>query len=193
MIIHICGPIASGKSTLANELKQTYKNKIIVMDLDDLLNKFVKRHKFTIKSYQKYIYSYIYKHKNKPIIFVGINQDMGRSTNVYDVVPDYKLFINLNVKENVKRRFIRDYKEDIKYFFLWNYDKTNPSSNKIYNMWIKNEKMHTKRLKTIIEEISPSGLKKDINKFRNKYKKLGYNFMKYDTIIQFIKKLFKSL
>ena len=45
----------------------------------------------------------------KPIIFVGINQDMGRSKNVYDVVADYKLFINLNVKENVKRRFIRDY------------------------------------------------------------------------------------
>ena len=56
MIIHICGPIASGKSTLANELKQKYKNKITVMDLDDLLNKFVKKHKFTIKSYQQYIY-----------------------------------------------------------------------------------------------------------------------------------------
>ena len=188
MIIHICGPIASGKSTLANELKQKYKNKITVMDLDDLLNKFVKKHKFTIKSYQQYIYDYIDKHKNKPIIFVGINQDMGRSKNVYDIVADYKLFINLNVKENVKRRFIRDYKEDIKFFFLWNYDGTNPSSNKIYDMWIKDEKMHTKRLKKIIEEMSPLGLELDINKFRNKYKKLGYKFMKSNTIIKFIKR-----
>ena len=188
MIIHICGPIASGKSTLANELKQKYKNKITVMDLDDLLNKFVKKHKFTIKSYQQYIYDYIDKHKNKPIIFVGINQDMGRSKNVYDIVADYKLFINLNVKENVKRRFIRDYKEDIKFFFLWNYDGTNPSSNKIYDMWIKDEKMHTKRLKKIIEEMSPLGLELDINKFRNKYKKLGYKFMKSNTIIKFMQK-----
>ena len=55
-------------------------------------------------------------------------------------------------------------------------------------MWIKDEKMHTKRLKKIIEEMSPLGLELDINKFRNKYKKLGYKFMKSTAIIKFMQK-----
>ena len=189
MIIHICGPIASGKSTIAKNIKNKYKNKIVVKDLDDLFNKFIKSHKFTIKSYQKYINDFINKHSNKPIIFVGINQDMGRSKNLYDLYADYKLFIDLNIKENAKRRFIRDYKEDIKYFFLWNYDGSNPSSEKIYNMWIKDENMNTKRLQTIIKEMSPNGLEKNTILFRNQYKKLGYKFMKSNKIITFIDKL----
>ena len=190
MIIHISGPVASGKSTIAKTLKQKYKNKIVVMDLDDLLNKFVKIHRFTVKSYQKYINDYIDKHKKKPIVFVGINQDMGRSKNLYDIGADYKIFINLNVKENAKRRFIRDYKEEIDRFFLWNYDGTHPSSGKIYDMWIKDEKNNTKRLQTIIKEVlSPSGLEKDTIRWRNQYKKLGYKFMKSKTIIKFINKL----
>ena len=188
MIIHICGPIASGKSTIAKNIKNKYKNKIVVKDLDDLFNKFIKSHKFTIKSYQKYINDFINKHSNKPIIFVGINQDMGRSKNLYDLYADYKLFIDLNIKENAKRRFIRDYKEDIKYFFLWNYDGSNPSSEKIYNMWIKDENMNTKRLQTIIKEMSPNGLEKNTILFRNQYKKLGYMFMKSNKIITFIDK-----
>ena len=189
MIIHICGPIASGKSTIAKNIKNKYKNKIVVKDLDDLFNKFIKSHKFTIKSYQKYINDFINKHSNKPIIFVGINQDMGRSKNLYDLYADYKLFIDLNIKENAKRRFIRDYKEDIKYYFLWNYDGSNPSSEKIYNMWIKDENMNTKRLQTIIKEMSPNGLEKNTILFRNQYKKLGYKFMKSNKIITFIDKL----
>ena len=56
-------------------------------------------------------------------------------------------------------------------------------------MWIKNQKMNTERLKTIIEEKSPNGLEKDIIRFRNQYKKLGYKFMKSQTIIKFINKL----
>ncbi len=111
---------------------------------------------------------------------------MGRSKNLYDLYADYKLFIDLNIKENAKRRFIRDYKEDIKYFFLWNYDGSNPSSEKIYNMWIKDENMNTKRLQTIIKEMSPNGLEKNTILFRNQYKKLGYKFMKSNKIITFI-------
>ena len=188
MIIHICGPVASGKSTLAKLLKKKHKNNVVIIDLDDLFNKFIKTHKFTIKSYQKYIDQFIETHKHKPIILIGINQDMGRSRNLYNLHPNYKLFINLNVKENVKRRFIRDYKNNVDNFFLWNYDNSNPSSEKIYNMWIDNEKIKTKNLQNIIKEISPNGLEKDIIQFRNQYKKLGYKFMTSDTIVKFINK-----
>jgi uridine kinase len=36
MIIHISGPSGSGKSTLGGKLKEHFKNKIVVKDLDDL-------------------------------------------------------------------------------------------------------------------------------------------------------------
>jgi adenylate kinase family enzyme len=54
MIIHICGAPAAGKTTLSNKFKLKLKN-VIVEDLDDLLNEFLKKHKFNEKKYQIYI------------------------------------------------------------------------------------------------------------------------------------------
>ena len=42
MIIHISGPSGSGKTTLGNKLKNEFKNKIVVKDLDDLRDEFIK-------------------------------------------------------------------------------------------------------------------------------------------------------
>lgn len=190
MIIHINGPVASGKSTIAKELKKRYKSSIVVMDLDNLLNKFVKsKKKFTVKGYQKYINDFIKKNNKKPIIFVGIPQDMGRSRNIYDLSADHKLFIDLNVKENAKRRFIRDYPTEVDRFFMWNYDGSKPSAENIYEMWTKNEKLSTKRLQDIIKEISPAGMEKDTRRFRKEYKKMGFKFMKPAMLLKFVHKL----
>jgi len=87
MIIHISGPSGSGKTTLGNKLKEKFKNKIVVKDLDDLLFEFVmikEKSKYPVSTilknwkedYQKYIDKYI-KNQNKPIIFVGLNTDLG--------------------------------------------------------------------------------------------------------------------
>jgi ABC-type oligopeptide transport system ATPase subunit len=189
MIIHICGAIGSGKTTLGKELLTLYKGKIIVKDLDNLLNQYTKTNKFTSKGYQKYIDNFIEKHNNKIIVFVGINQDMGRTKTLYKLKPDYKFFINLNIKENARRRFVRDYKNDVKYFFLWKYSGSEPSSGEIYEEWIKDEKMNTKRLQNIIEEMSPLGLEKNILQFHNKYRKLDYKFMSAERIVEKISKI----
>lgn len=43
LIIHISGPSGAGKTTLGNKLKEKFKNKIVVKDLDDLRNEFIKK------------------------------------------------------------------------------------------------------------------------------------------------------
>lgn len=40
--MHISGASGSGKTFLGNRLKEQYRNKIIVQDLDDLRDKFIK-------------------------------------------------------------------------------------------------------------------------------------------------------
>jgi uridine kinase len=40
--VHISGASGSGKTFLGNRLKEQYRNKIIVQDLDDLRDKFIK-------------------------------------------------------------------------------------------------------------------------------------------------------
>ena len=99
LIIHISGASGSGKTTLGNKLKEHFKSKIIVKDLDELLDEhfidyFGKKSSHNIgdlneKAYQKYIDDYINKQK-KPIIFVGLND------NFVDFYPKRKnIYYNL--------------------------------------------------------------------------------------------------
>ena len=189
MIIHISGPPDSGKTYLGKKLEKKFGKKIVVKDLDDLLNYYVRHNKFSVKGYQNYINNFIEKRKNKKIIFVGLNLDMGRSNTIYQLKPDYKFFINLNIKENAKRRFIRHYKNDIKYYFLWTYGGKEPTSEEIYKEWMKNDTLSTKSLQKIIEKMSPSGLERDTIRWHNIYKKLGFKFMTSDKIYKEISKI----
>ena len=43
MIFHISGPSGSDKTYLGNKLKEMFKNKKVVMDIDDLRNEFIKK------------------------------------------------------------------------------------------------------------------------------------------------------
>lgn len=42
IIIHISGASGSGKTFLGNKLRQEFKSKVVVKDLDDLRDKFIK-------------------------------------------------------------------------------------------------------------------------------------------------------
>ena len=66
LIIHISGASGSGKTTLGNKLKQHFKSKIIVKDLDDLRGEFEKKYKvvnylkdFDSNMYQSFLDKYI--------------------------------------------------------------------------------------------------------------------------------------
>jgi len=68
MIIHISGPSGSGKTTLGNKLKEKFGNKVVVKDLDDFIDEFIRdfygNKKWTFideKEYQNYIDNFINK------------------------------------------------------------------------------------------------------------------------------------
>ena len=105
MIIHICGPSGSGKTTLGNKLKKKYGNKIVVKDLDDLRDEFIKSYYgkkrwtfINVQKYQKYINDYIKKHSKKTIIFVGLNDNIfGRNKELYyNIHSDYNFYIDID-------------------------------------------------------------------------------------------------
>ena len=114
LIIHISGASGSGKTTLGNKIKEQFKSKIIVKDLDILRDEFIKEFygnkKWTYideNEYQLYIDSYINKQK-KPIIFVGLNDNTiyGKNKNLYyNVHSQHNYYIEIDdmiiVKKNV--------------------------------------------------------------------------------------------
>ena len=127
MIIHISGSSGSGKTTLGNKIKNRLGDKVIVKDLDDLLFEFVmmkeksKQRTSTIlknwkNDYQKYIDEFIEKQK-KPIIFVGLNTDLGslgfRNNKLtppkafYNVYADYIFYIDLPLEQILQQKFFR--------------------------------------------------------------------------------------
>jgi len=80
LIIHISGASGSGKTTLGNKLKDQFKSKIVVKDLDELRAEFIESHygkkfnweKFDSEKYQSFLDKYILSQK-KPLILVGLN------------------------------------------------------------------------------------------------------------------------
>jgi hypothetical protein len=44
LIIHISGASGSGKTTLGNKLKENFKSKIVVKDLDELIDEFIQNY-----------------------------------------------------------------------------------------------------------------------------------------------------
>ena len=111
IIIHISGATGSGKTTLGNKLKEKYKNKIVVKNLDELIDEFIQYYygnkPFTYideNEYQNYIYDYINKQK-KPVIFVGLNDNnnpkverfiKGKAKKYYDLRSQYNYYIDLD-------------------------------------------------------------------------------------------------
>ena len=116
IIIHISGASGSGKTTLGNELKNELKNKAIIKDLDDLRDKFIKKFygnkKWTYineNEYQKYINTFISK-QNKPIIFVGLNDNTiyGKNKKLYyDLYSKYNYYIDIDYRVILKQKCLR--------------------------------------------------------------------------------------
>jgi adenylate kinase family enzyme len=191
LIIHISGASGSGKTTLGNKLKEKYKSKIIVKDLDDLLDEhfndyFRGKTNFTYedideKAYQEYINEYIYKQK-KPIIFVGLNDNFidfypKRKKIYYNVHAQYKYYIDIDDNIIVKQkclRFIDGIKNDT--FTMENL--------------ISNNKQFIKTITIAIEtECSKKFIINWINKWKKDYEKQEYKFMSRENIYKSVVKI----
>ena len=128
MIIHISGSSASGKSTVGNKIKNNFKQKVLVIDIDDLHINPSTRPKYwqelnTTKTrveakrvWRRLIHrtmsESIKENEDKIIIFVGlIQQSLANSkTNSYEIKnADYKFFLNVPINILLQRYYARLY------------------------------------------------------------------------------------
>ncbi len=197
MIIHISGPSGSGKTTLGNKLKEKFKGKIIVKDLDDLLDEHVKDYfgnrKYTLndiveKEYQKYIDAFIQKQK-KPIIFVGLNDNLidffpKRKKMYYNLHAEYTFYIDIDdsIIVNQKcRRFLEGIQQDV------------PLMN---NVMKNNKQFQATMKKALNTECNPKFILQWSNRWKRDYQKQGYVLASreqiYNTVVKILDAAFKT-
>jgi adenylate kinase family enzyme len=192
MIIHISGPSGSGKTTLGNKLKKKFGNKIIVKDLDDLRDKFIKSYYgekrwtfINVREYQKYINDYIKKHSKKLIIFVGLNDNtiFGRNKELYyNVHSDYNFYIKIDdniIIEQKCKRFINE-------------ELPNIVKQERKDLAENNEFFIKQIIKVFKNECSAKQTIKLNNKWKKDYKKMNYKFMSRENILKEVSKIIKT-
>ena len=189
LIIHISGASGSGKTTLGNKLKEYFKSKIIVKDLDILRDEFIKEFygnkKWTYineNKYQSYIDSYINKQK-KPIIFVGLNDNTvyGKNKNLYyNVHSQYNYYIEIDDMIIVKQKCIR---------LLNDIQNDNVAMEDLVN----NNEVFVKMFSNAIKrECSAKQTIKQNNKWKKDYEKQGYKFMSRENIYKSVVKILNN-
>ena len=122
LIIHISGASGSGKTTLGNKLKEHFKSKIIVKDLDDLRAEFIKLkygnkfnwENFDSNMYQSFLDKYILSQK-KPLVLVGLNHMFWHNKKLYyNVHSQYNYYIEIDDMLIVKQKCIRFLTDELK-------------------------------------------------------------------------------
>ena len=193
LVIHVSGPSGSGKTTLGNKLKEIFGNRIVVKDLDKLLDEHLEdyfgKKSFTYNdinedAYQEYIDDYINK-QNKPIVFVGLNDNFidfypKRENIYYNVHPDYKYYIDIDDSIIVKQkclRFLDNIKEDV---------------NLMNDLVSNNNKFIKQISKAINTECNAKYILKWVDKWKKDYAKQGYQFMSRENILKEVSKVLKS-
>jgi adenylate kinase family enzyme len=189
LIIHISGASGSGKTTLGNKLKEHFKSKIIVKDLDILRDEFIKEFygnkKWTYideNEYQSYIDDYINKQK-KPIIFVGLNDNTiyGKNKNLYyNVHSQHNYYIKIDDMIIVKQKCIR----------LLNDIQTDKMA--MEDLVKNNEKFVKQFTKAIKIECSATQTIKQNNKWKKDYEKQDYKFMSRENIYKSVVKILNN-
>lgn len=109
---------------MGKKLKEAFKGKIVVKDLDELRDEFIARHyqgrswKYIDSTrYQQYIDDYVARQK-KPIVFVGLNDNTvyGRDKKLYyDVHATHTYYLDVEERDLLRQkctRLLRDIQED---------------------------------------------------------------------------------
>ena len=184
-IIHICGPSGAGKTTLGNKLKEKFKNKIVVKDLDDLRSEFIKFFygdkkwtKIDKKAYQEFIDDYIEKHSKKPLIFVGLNHmPWWHKNHYYNLYSEHNFYIEIDDETIIKQKCFR-LLDDIK--------NDGGAMDDLVNNNEKFIKLFSQAIKT---ECNAGKIIKINNKWNKDYKEQNYKFMSRENIFKQVCKL----
>jgi uridine kinase len=188
LIIHISGASGSGKTTLGNKLKEHFKSKIVVKDLDNLRDEHINKTYDTSKGwsvdevkYQKFINDYISKQK-KPIIFVGLNDNhLGTKKMYYNTHSQYNFYIDIDDKELVKQKCLRMLTEEI------------PNDKYAMKDLVENNEKFIKGMKFAIDgACNLKKITKENSKIKKDYEKQGYNFMSRENIYKSVVKILNN-
>lgn len=198
LIIHISGASGSGKTTLGNKLKEHFKSKIIVKDLDDLRVEFIKLkydnkfkwENFDSNMYQSFLDKYILSQK-KPLVLVGLNHMYWHNKKLYyNVHSQYNYYIEIDDMLVVKQKCIRFLTDELKDTITKNMVTTNKIN--IHDIIEDNEKF-VRLIKENIERRCGTKETLKINKMWNKdYEKQDYKFMSRENIYKSIVKILNN-
>jgi len=192
LIIHICGASGSGKTTLGNKLKEHFKSKIIVKDLDDLRGEFEKKYKvvnylkdFDSNMYQSFLDKYILSQK-KPLVLVGLNHMFWHNKKLYyNVHSQYNYYIEIDDMLIVKQKCIRFLTDELP-------DMVTKNKTIIRDITEDNEKF-VRLIKENIERECGTKETLKINKMWEKdYDKQGYKFMSRENIYKSVVKILNN-
>jgi len=192
LIIHISGASGSGKTTLGNKLKQHFKSKIIVKDLDDLRGEFEKKYKvvnylkdFDSNMYQSFLDTYIFSQK-KPLVLVGLNHMFWHNKKLYyNVHSQYNYYIEIDDMLIVKQKCIRFLTDELP-------DMVTKNKTIIRDITEDNEKF-VRLIKENIERECGTKETLKINKMWEKdYHKQGYKFMSRENIYKSVVKILNN-
>jgi len=189
LIIHISGASGSGKTTLGNKLKEHFKSKIVVKDLDELRGEFEKKYKvvnylkdFDSNLYQSFLDKYILSQK-KPLVLVGLNHMFWHNKKLYyNVHSQYNYYIEIDDMIIVKQKCIRFLTDELK-------DMVTKNKTIIRDITEDNEKF-VRLIKENIERECGTKETLKINKMWKKdYEKQGYKFMSRENIYKSVVKI----
>jgi len=192
LIIHISGASGSGKTTLGNKLKELFKSKIIVKDLDDLRGEFEKKYKvvnylkdFDSNMYQSFLDTYIFSQK-KPLVLVGLNHMFWHNKKLYyNVYSQYNYYIDIDDMLIVKQKCIRFLTDELS-------DMVTKNKTIIRDITEDNEKF-VRLIKENIERECGTKETLKINKMWEKdYHKQGYKFMSRENIYKSVVKILNN-
>jgi len=193
IIIHISGASGSGKTTLGNKLKEHFKSKIIVKDLDDLRAEFIKLkygnkfnwENFDSNMYQSFLDKYILSQK-KPLVLVGLNQMFWHNKKLYyNVHSQYNYYIEIDNILIVKQKCIRFLTDELP-------DMVTKNKTIIRDITEDNEKF-VRLIKENIERECGTKETLKINKMWEKdYDKQGYKFMSRENIYKSVVKILNN-
>ena len=181
IIIHISGPQGAGKTTTGKKLAFVFKDRITVKDLDELYDDYIKENnrrsdsgsyvEISNKSYENYINTFIEDHKNKPLVFVGLDENacLGPSvetTNSY-IKATYKYYIDISTTDNLRQWFYRQA------------EKLNDRKDFYFDQWLRNRSQMQEKLLRYVNLEEKEQMKKECDKL---YKERGYIFMEPNEI-----------